>query len=114
MRHSEKRFLSDCSHETGTMVCTVETDRVKDLSDWVVQKGGSMTAGIQVRDCNNRPVYLDFDCTGQKNFEKRLDKLDGMIAQLERMRTQYHEMWWSHLRDIEFYKAEKAKPKEKQ
>lgn len=109
MRHSEKRFLSDCSSETGTMVTTVETPLVKDLNDWVASHGGHITAGIQVRDCNNKPVYLDFDATGQKQFEKRLDKLDGMIAQLQRMRVQYHEMWWSHLRDIEFKESKLVK-----
>lgn len=113
MRHTEKRFLSDCAGESGTMMTSVETCRVKDMTEYSVKNDPSISAGIQIRDCNNRPVNLDFDAWGEKQFFKRLDKLDGMIAQLQRMRTQYHEMWYSHLRDIEFKKAELAKPKER-
>ena len=69
----------------------------------------SLRGSIQVRDCHGSPVRLDFDASGEKAFKKRLDKLDGMIAQLQRMRVQYHEMWWSHLRDIEFKKQEQTK-----
>lgn len=108
MRHVEKRFLSDSADETGSMVCTVSTVQVKDLSDWHMTHP-TIDASIQVRDCSSRPVYLDFDATGEKAFKKRLDKLDGMIAQLQRMCVQYHEMWWSHLRDIEFKKQEQTK-----
>lgn len=113
MRHTEKRFLSDDAGETGSMVCTVETARVKDMNEYSVNQDAHISGGIQIRDCGGRPVNLDFDAWGQKQFVKRLDKLDNMIAQLQRMRTQYHEMWWSHLRDIEFKKSELAKPKEK-
>lgn len=108
MRHTEKRFLSDCAGETGSMVCTVETPLVKDICGWTTENGGRISGDIQIRDCNGRPVNLDFDAYGQKNFEKRLDKLDGMIAQLQRMRVQYHEMWWSHQRDLDFKKSEKG------
>lgn len=110
MRHTEKRFLTDDPGETGSMVCTVETMRVKDIDQWYIDRDEPRIEGsIQVRDCSGRPVNLDFDAYGEKQFKKRLDKLDGMIAQLQRMRTQYHEMWWSHLRDIEFQKNELAK-----
>ena len=109
MRHVDKRFLSDDADETGSMVCKVETVRVVDLSEWYLKGNPSICGSIQVRDCSSRPVYLDFDATGEKAFKKRLDKLDGMIAQLQRMRVQYHEMWWSHLRDIEFKKQEQTK-----
>lgn len=113
MRHVEKRFLSDSADETGSMICTVKTVQVKDISEWYLRDNPTISGSIQVRDCSNRPVHLDFDATGEKGFKKRLDKLDGMIAQLQRMRTQYHEMWWSHLRDIEFKKQELEKPRAK-
>lgn len=113
MRHTEKRFLSDDAGETGSMVCTVETARVVDMDEWTIKRDPHISGGIQIRDCGGRPVNLDFDAWGERQFVKRLDKLDNMIAQLQRMRTQYHEMWWSHLRDIEFKKSELAKPKEK-
>ncbi|WYN05010.1 hypothetical protein ISREJYDI_CDS0044 [Pseudomonas phage UNO-G1W1] len=112
MRHTEKRFLTEDAGETGSMVCTVETVRVKDMTEYSTREP-QISGNIQIRDCGGRPVNLDFDAWGEKSWKKRLDKLDGMIAQLQRMRTQYHEMWWSHLRDIEFYKAEQAKPKER-
>jgi hypothetical protein len=113
MRHSDKRFLSDDAHETGSMVCTIETARVVDMDEYSVKREAHISGSIQIRDCNARPVNLDFDAWGEKQWKKRLDKLDGMIAQLQRMRVQYHEMWYSHLRDIEFKKAELAKPKER-
>jgi len=91
------------------MVTSVETMRVKDMDSWHVEREPNISGEIQVRDCNGRPVNLDFDAWGQKSFEKRLDKLDGMIAQLQRMRVQYHEMWYSHIRDIEFKKSELEK-----
>jgi hypothetical protein len=109
MRHTEKRFLTEDAGETGSMVCTVETMRVKDMDEWTLGRDPHISGDIQIRDCGGRPINLDFDAYGEKQFKKRLDKLDGMIAQLQRMRTQYHEMWWSHLRDIEYKKAELAK-----
>lgn len=113
MRHTEKRFLSEDAGETGSMVCTVETSRVKDITKYSLDQDPSISGSIQVRDCSGRPVNLDFDAWGEKQWKKRLDKLDGMISQLQRMRTQYHEMWWSHMRDIEFKKAELEKEKQK-
>jgi hypothetical protein len=110
MRHTEKRFLSDDAGETGSMVCTVETMLVKDLVEWNLDHP-SISGSIQVRDCHGRPVNLDFGAHSEKTFRKRLDKLDGMVAQLQRMRTQYHEMWHSHLRDIDFKKKEIEKEK---
>jgi hypothetical protein len=113
MRHTEKRFLSDDAGETGSMVCTVETARVKDLTEYSIKSDPHISGGIQIRDCGGRPVNLDFDAWGEKQFFKRLTKLDEMIAQLQRMRVQYHEMWYSHLRDIEFKKKEFEKEKTK-
>lgn len=112
MRHTEKRFLTEDAGETGSMVCTVETVRVKDMTEYSTREP-SISGNIQIRDCGGRPVNLDFDAWGDKQFMKRLDKLDNMIAQLQRMRTQYHEMWYSHKRDIQFYTAEQAKLKER-
>jgi hypothetical protein len=109
MRHTEKRFLSEDPGETGSMVCTVQTQRLKDIEEWETKQPPNISGDIQIRDCGGRPINLDFDARGEKQFKKRLDKLDGMIAQLQRMRVQYHEMWYSHLRDIEFKKQELAK-----
>ncbi|CUR44264.1 hypothetical protein VCM_00045 [Pseudomonas phage VCM] len=109
MRHTEKRFLTEDAGETGSMVCTVETPRVKDLDEWTVKHDPYISGDIQIRDCGGRPVNLDFDARGEKQFKKRLDKLDGMIAQLQRMRVQYHEMWYSTLRDRDFKVKELAK-----
>lgn len=110
MRHTEKRFLTDDAGESGSMICEVSTIQVKDMTEWNM-KEPYISGSIQVRDCGGRPVNLDFDASGEKAFKKRLDKLDGMIAQLQRMRKQYHEMWWSHLRDIEFKRQELEKEK---
>lgn len=111
MRYVDKRFLSEDAHESGSMICTVETARPCDMDEYTLRRDPNISGSIQVRDCNGRPVNLDFDAWGEKQWKKRLDKLDGMIAQLTTMRKQYHEMWWSLQRDIEFKKAELEKEK---
>lgn len=112
MRHIDKRFLSESIGETGAMVCTIETPLAKDISDWTIREGGHISGSIQVRDCNGRPVHLDFDSTGQKTFEKRIAKLDLMVDMLTRMRKQYEEMWYSHQRDLK-WKEQQAKKGDK-
>lgn len=109
MRYTDKRFLSDCHDETGSMVCTISTSRVVDMDEYTVNRDPYISGTIQVRDCGRQPVHLDFDACGERGYNKRILKLDGMIEQLQAMRNQYEALWKNQLKDIEFKKAELAK-----
>lgn len=103
MRYISKQFLSPCPHETGSIVCQIETPLVKDM--YIGYKGvvtPDLDANVWFRACHGEPVKLDFNCHDQKSFDKRLDKITVMINELTQMRGQMTEMWYSHLRDIEF------------
>ncbi|QHZ60092.1 hypothetical protein PJKIFABJ_00156 [Pseudomonas phage PE09] len=119
MRWISKQFLSPCADETGSMVTQVETPLVKNLHvtnyDWYGRSSEpsirpDLEAYVTFRACHGEPVKLDFCAHDQKSFEKRLTKVSLMIQELENMRGQMTEMWYSHLRDIEFkIKEEKEK-----
>lgn len=120
MRWISKQFLSPCADETGSMVCQVETPLVKHLHvsnyDWHGHNAEpnirpDMDAYVTFRACHGEPVKLDFCAHDQKSFEKRLTKISFMIQELENMRGQMTEMWYSHLRDIEFKIKEEAEKK---
>lgn len=110
MRYCSKQFLSTSPHESGSIITSVETPLVKDLykysdSDYKPY----LTAGVTFRACHGEPVNLDFDASSQKSFDKRLEKITLMIDELTKMRGQMTEMWYSHLRDIEFKTNEDKK-----
>jgi len=121
MRYISKQFLSPCAHETGSIVVQIETPLVKDLHaynyNWQGTSIGEVTikpdldANVWFRACHGEPVKLDFDASSDKDFDKRIAKLDVMINELSKMRGQMNEMWYSHLRDIEFKKKELEKEK---
>jgi len=122
MRHISKQFLSPCANETGSMVCQIETPLVKHLHaynyDYMGNKADmtikpDMDASVMFRACHGEPVRLEFNCNSQKDFEKRLTKVSLMIQELEDFRRQMGEMWYSHLRDIEFKMTELEKEKQK-
>lgn len=110
MRYVVKEFLSDSPDESGSVICKVMTDRVKDIHSYshCVRSGGYMNSSLRIADCGGH-IILDFDCTGQKGFDKRKAKLDKMIDILQAMRKQMDEMWSSHLRDIEYAKKQEFK-----
>ena len=100
MRYVRKEFLSPCADETGSIVCQIETPRQKDIQEYHVRDGsGWLRGSIKVYDCN-KYALLDFDCSDQKGYEKRIAKLDKLLKEVQDMRNQYEEMWNSHLRDV--------------
>lgn len=110
MRYISKQFLSPCAHETGSMVVTVETPLVKSLYvSFNNEYRPNLDASVTYRACHGEPCNLDFNASNQKDFDKRIAKLDLMISELTKMRGQMTEMWYSHLRDIEFKKKEENK-----
>lgn len=110
MRYISKQFLSPCAHETGSMVCQIETPLIKSMyAGYQGVVSPDMDAYVWFRACHGEPVKLDFNATSQKEFEKRLTKVSLMIQELEDFRRQMGEMWYSHLRDVEFKTKELAK-----
>jgi hypothetical protein len=107
MRFATKDFLSTSADESGSIICKLTTDRVKDMNSWChsVKSGGYMSGNVRIADCSDH-IILDFDCTGQKGFDKRVAKLDKLISKLQDMRHQMDHMWENHLRDLEHYKKE--------
>lgn len=92
-RYVSKEFLSPCAHETGSIVCQIQTPLVKDIAEWDAKRGPYLQASIKLRDCSDN-IVLDFDVTHtQKRFDKRLAKLDKMIEELQNMRTHFVQMW---------------------
>lgn len=108
MRYVSKQFLSPCAHESGSIVVSVETPLVKDLYDYGGTNGikPSLEASVTFRACHGEPCNLDFHARSQKDFEKRIAKVDKMLEELTKMRGQMTEMWYSHLRDIEYKKQQ--------
>lgn len=101
MRYVSKEFLSKSADESGSIVCQIETPRQADIHQHHVQdKVTYIWAKIKINDCSKH-VTLDFDCHDQKSFEKRVEKLDKLVQEVQTMRKQYEEMWYSSLRDVE-------------
>lgn len=99
-RYVSKEFLSKSADESGSIVCQVETPRQKDIGAHHVLNGvGYIWAKIKINDCS-KSVMLDFDCHDQKSYEKRIEKLDKLVEEVQTMRKQYEEMWNSSLRDV--------------
>jgi len=115
MRYVSKRFLSDAAHETGSMISMIETPLIKDMYAWGDGENvkPNLTAELAFRACYGEPVKLEFSAHDIKSFHKRIEKLDLMINELNKMRDQMTEMWYSHLRDCQFKEKEIADKKEK-
>lgn len=103
MRYVTKEFLSPAADESGSIVCTIKTAQIKDFQRWTVASGGTINGSVRIADCSEH-VILDFHAEGQRNFEKRLTKLDKLISELQNMRHQYVAQWENHQRDLAFYK----------
>lgn len=102
MRYVRKEFLSPCADETGSIVCQIETPRQKDIQEYHVRDGAAwVRASIKINDCH-KAALLDFDCSDQKGYEKRIEKLDKLLKEVQDMRNQYQEAWESSLRDVAY------------
>lgn len=102
MRYVRKEFLSPCADESGSIVCQIETPRQKDIHEYHVRDGSTwVRASIKINDCH-KSALLDFDCSTQKGYEKRIEKLDKLLKEVQDMRNQYQEAWESSLRDVAY------------
>lgn len=107
-RYVRKEFLSPAAWETGSIVCQIETPLVKDITQYQIEQGyTSMHSSIKLSDCS-KSITLDFDCHDQSSFEKRIEKLDTMLKEVQDMRNQYAVMWENTLRNMEHKKRQLA------
>jgi hypothetical protein len=73
MRYISKQFLSPCAHETGSIVCQIETPLVKNIyAGYNGVVSPDMDANIWFRACHGEPVKLDFGANSTKDFHKRI------------------------------------------
>lgn len=110
MRFVSKDFLSMSPDESGSIVCSISTIRVKDMSPYTAAKGGTISGSMSISDCSET-ICLDFYAEGQRSYEKRVEKFDTLLAKIQNMRDQYVEMWESHVRDVVHYNSQKGKEK---
>lgn len=99
-RYVRKEFLSPAAWETGSIVCQIETPLTKDISQYQIDNGIHMNSSLKLADCS-RSVTIDFDCHDQSSYEKRLEKLDNLLKEVQDMRTAYEAMWANTQRNKE-------------
>lgn len=101
MRYTSKKFLSSSPDETGTLIVKIETQRVRDMTEWSI-KNPSMSASLIFRACYGEPVAIDFDIGSHKSLSKRNEKIDLIIDELVAFKKQMNEAWNSYSRDLKF------------
>ena len=59
--------------------------------EWAIEGNayGNTEAQIRFRDCHGRPISLDFNVCRFRHVQKRLEKLDNIIKELEKFRAEY-------------------------
>lgn len=77
MRRSNKRFLTTNPSESGAIIWYV---RKEEDSRFEV-----MDASVVIKDCHET-VNLDFSVEDWNKLQKRIDKLDVLIEELQKMR----------------------------
>lgn len=103
-RYVRKEFLSPCADESGSMVIQIETPLTSQITEYMVRDNNPwLRASIGITDCSRR-IELDFDCSSQSTYEKRIAKLDKMVKEVQDMRKQYEEMWENAKRNLEHKK----------
>lgn len=99
MRHISKKFLSNTFHESGAIICQIETERLEDITSYEVDRP-SMEASVMFKGCYGEPVTLDFCVRDDKSFGERLEKVNLMIDELLMFRNQLDYGWKTYMQDI--------------
>lgn len=74
----DKQFLSDSPSETGLICWAVTLDT--DSYDY-----RRVACDLKLSDCTDN-IILDFDCYKTKDIDKRINKVDRLIASLTKLR----------------------------
>lgn len=99
MRYVSKQFLSPCVHESGSIICKLETPLFDEMSLYRAERGGDIDASIRVSDCSDHAV-IDFNAYGEEAYAKRLSKIDKMIEEITLFREKYIEAWTQNRKDV--------------
>ena len=113
MRLTRKQFLSDSPDETGFIVITAQTSRKEDFEEdeWSL-KNPNVSAEVQLGDCTKK-IYLDFCVYKDSDVQKRIDKLDVLINNLQELKEKLPSFWADAVHSAEVYKeANKEKEDE--
>lgn len=86
MNYISKRFLSDDVDETGSIVVRVQTTTMEDMGQWSAENNW-VQGEVTIRDCHNKPIYLQFSLDKEHTLESRLDKVDLIIGELEALKS---------------------------
>lgn len=81
MKARGKTFLSPSIHESGAVSWEVISG--KDLPKYSARD--MCNAVLRIKDCNDG-ISLDFDCETLAHLDKRIQKLDVLISELQNMR----------------------------
>lgn len=102
MRYTVKEFFTPDPQESGAMVLTISTKRVKDYNKWDrthmsneesdVNKDVWIEGSMKLSDCSQN-IILDFDAKGDRAVEKRIAKFDKIISELTKMKQNYIAMY---------------------
>lgn len=98
MRYINKQFLSDDYHESGSIVVKCETPKDikadKNELDAIIDEGDIyVDASVQIRDCYNEPISLDFSFSDEGGYEKRMKKMQLMLDILGEFKEQLSIHW---------------------
>lgn len=77
MFERSKTFLSDSHEEFGRVSWYVD-----DNPSW----GDYLDAQLNIWDCD-KGICLDFTCEKKKHVDKRIEKLDTLITELQKMKS---------------------------
>jgi len=79
MKDRGKTFFNNSFNETGYIKWQIKSGKDK------TYKGDILDGSLIIADCNSN-ICLDFDCEEAHQVAKRIEKLDVMITELNRMR----------------------------
>ena len=109
MRYVSKKFLSPCAYESGSIIAFVETPLVKDIHDYTI-RNPQISASLTLRACYGEPIKFEFDVSksegGGDTLQKRLDKIDMLLDEITKFRSQVENGWNNHIRNVEFRKEQ--------
>lgn len=105
MRLTLKQFLSDSPSETGFIVVTAETAQLENVDEegsWSL-KNPNVNAEVQIGDCSKK-IYLDFCVYKDSDVQKRIDKINVLIDNLQQLKDALPTMWCDSVRVCTEYK----------
>ena len=92
MRLTRKQFLSGSPDETGFIIITASSPRLKDMEESSYYITSGVDAEVQLGDCSSK-IYLNFNFNKEADLQKRLDKLSVLINNLQELKDTLPILW---------------------